>query len=429
MAKKILALLLACVMVLAVVGCGKSDDNNGDSTNTAASTGNVTGTDNSGDKVTVPADFKVGFIYIGDENEGYTLAHYNGAKEMMQTLGIPESQCIFKWGIPDDGSYDAAVDLAEAGCNIIFANSFGHEDGVLQAAKEYPDIEFCHATGYKAASSGLKNMHNAFTAVYESRYIAGVLAGCKLNEMIEAGTITADEAKVGYVGAFSFAEVKSGFTSFYLGMKSVCPTVKMEVKYTGSWGNQALEKETAEALISQGCVLVSQHADTTGAAVACEAQKVYNVGYNVSMIDAAPNYAITSASINWGPYVTYAVECALKGEEFPSDWCKGFSDGAVRITEVNKKAFASEESYNNAMAKATEAEDAIKAGTLHVFDTKNWTVDGKTITSTKDIEGYNGLEYIKTEGDVSYFQESTLASAPSFAFIIDGITELNQNFG
>ncbi len=395
MTKKLLAILLSLIMVCAVVSCTSSDDN-----------GN--------------SDFKIGFIYIGDENEGYTLAHYNGAKEMMKKLNISESQCIFKWNTPEPDSYEAAVDLAEQGCDIIFANSFGHEDGILQAAEEYPNIQFCHATGYKAATSKLNNVHNYFTAVYESRFVAGVVAGVKLNEMIESGEITADEAKIGYVGAFNFAEVISGYTSFYLGVKSQCPTVTMDVKYTNKWSDQSLEKETAEALIANGCVLISQHADTTGAPAAAEAQGVPCVGYNISMIDAAPNYALTSASINWGPYVTYAVEKTMKGEKFDVDWCKGFAEGANLITEINKKAFASEESYQKAVAKVDEAKAKIIDGTIKVFDTSTWTVGGETITSTKNIEGYNGLEYI-IDGA---FAESTLASAPAFSFIIDGITEL-----
>lgn len=423
MAKKILAFLLSLIMVFAVVGCGNDSSDPADTgTGTAADTADSTGVDDEPvEKIEIPEDFKVGFIYIGDENEGYTLAHLNGAKAMMETLGVSEDQCVFKWSIPEAEGYDAAVDLAEQGCKIIFANSFGYEDGIIQAATEYPGIEFCHATGYKAASSGLDNMHNYFTSVYESRYVAGVVAGCKLNEMIEAGTITAEDAKIGYVGAYAFAEVVSGYTSFYLGAKSVCPSVTMEVKYTNSWSNQALEKEAAEALIAGGCVLISQHADTTGAPAACEAQKVPCVGYNISMVDTAPNYALTSASINWGPYVTYAVKQVLRGEKIDTDWCRGFSESANLITDINRAAFASDESYNEAVSAANAAMANIISGAVKVFDTSTWTVDGETITSTKDIEGYNGLEYI-IDG---CFAESTLASAPAFAFRIDGITELS----
>lgn len=362
-------------------------------------------------------DLKVGIIYIGDEQEGYTYAHMLGIDAMKEACGLSDDQVIAKYNIPEDESvYDAAVDLAEQGCQIIFGNSFGFEDYMIQAATEYPDVQFCHATGYQAASSELENMHNYFTSVYESRYVSGIVAGMKLAELYGEDT----DSKIGYVGAYSYAEVISGYTAFYLGVKSICPNVTMEVKYTGSWADQALEKETAEALIADGCVLISQHADTTGAAAGCEANQVYDVGYNVSMLEAAPNYALTSASINWGPYYTYAVNSILNGETIDTDWCQGYSEGAVALTELGTAcAEGTQEAVDAAWA-------AIADGSLHVFDTSTWTVNGETVTSTATddlAETYYGTEYISPDG---YFMESELASAPSFAFIIDGITELNQ---
>ena len=369
--RKFLAVLLSVAMVLGVVGCGSSNSSTkADDTKDAATT-------------EAASDIKVGFIFIGDENETYTYAHVLGAKEMQEALGLSDDQIIYKWNIPENEQcYDAAVDLAEQGCNIIFANSFGHEDYIIQAAQEYPDVQFCHATGYKAASSGLSNMHNYFTSVYQSRYVSGVVAGMKLAELYGADT----DVKIGYVGAYSYAEVISGFTAYFLGVRSICPNVTMEVKYTGSWANQALEKETAEALIADGCVLISQHADTTGAASACEAAKVYDVGYNVSMMEAAPNYALTSASIKWGPYYTYATQSVINGESFETDWCHGHEDGAVWITELNDVAVA-----EGTQEKVDELWAAIDDGSLKVFDTSTWTVNGETITSTANIDGYNGV--------------------------------------
>ena len=404
--KRVLALVLAFAMALCLGACGSTE------------------TKEPASKTEGNSDLKVGFVYIGDENEGYTYAHYKGAMEMKEELGLSDDQIIIKWNVPEtEAAYEAAVDLADQGCSIIFANSFGHEDYIIQAAKEYPDVQFCHATGYKAASSGLKNMHNYFTSVYESRYVSGVVAGMKLNEMIEKGDITADQAKIGYVGAYSFAEVVSGYTSFFLGVRSVCEPATMEVKYTGSWADQTLEKEAAEALIADKCVLISQHADTTGAASACEAAGVPIVGYNISMIETAPNWALTSASIDWSPYVTFAVKSVMDGTEIPTDWCKGYSEGADKITELNKACIAA--GTEEAVKKV---EDELKAGTLHVFDTSKFTVGGNevTTTATEDLaEDYHGLEYIKD----GYFQESTLSSAPAFAFRIDGITELNSAYG
>ena len=228
--KKIIALLLALVMVFALAACASKTEAPAE---TAA-----------------PADFKVGFIMLHDENSTYDLNFINGAKEAAEALGV---EYVIKTNVPEGQEcYDAAADLADAGCNIVFADSFGHEDYMIQAAKEFPDVQFCHSTGTKAHTENLANYHNAFASIYEGRYLAGIVAGMKLNEMIEAGQFTADEAKIGYVGAFTYAEVISGYTSFFLGARSVCPTATMEVTFTGSWYDETAEKEGAQKLINNG---------------------------------------------------------------------------------------------------------------------------------------------------------------------------------
>ena len=427
--KKAASAALAGVMVLSLAACGSSseettaaetqaeettaaaeteaaEDASGEAEETAAATG----------EGIAPEDLKIGFVYIGDENEGYTAAHYAGAKEMQEALGLSDDQLIVKWNIPEDETAaDAAMDLADQGCQIVFANSFGHESYIIEAAKEYPDVQFCHATGFQAASSGLPNMHNYFTSIYEARYVSGVVAGLKLNQMIEDGTITEDTCKIGYVGAYPYAEVISGYTSFFLGVRSVCPSATMEVKYTNSWASFDLEKEAADALISDGCVLISQHADTTGAPTACEAAGVPCVGYNISMIATAPTQALTSASNDWGAYVTFAVQSMIDGTEIPVDWCKGFSDGAVRITELNEAAVAP-----GTAEKVAEVEAQLASGERHVFDTSTWTVNGETLTTYKK-EG-SDIEYISD----GYFHESEFASAPAFDILIDGITTIDN---
>ena len=359
-------------------------------------------------------DLKVGVIYIGDENEGYTAAHMKGIDEMEEKLGLDDSQIIEKTLIgEDEGCYDAAADLADQGCQIIFANSFGHETYILEAAGEYPDVQFCHATGTQAASSGLSNMHNFFTSIFEARYVSGVVAGLKLNQMIEDGTVKEDACKIGYVGAYPYAEVISGYTSFFLGVRSVCPSATMEVKYTNSWASFDLEKEAADALISDGCVLISQHADTTGAPTACEAAGVPCVGYNIDMTSVAPNTALTSASMDWGVYYTYAVQCMLDGTAIDTDWCKGFAEGADKITALNDKTVA-----EGTEEKVKEVEDALIDGSLHVFDTSAFTVDGKELDTYKKGD----TEYISD----GYFHESEYGSAPAFDIAIDGITSITE---
>ena len=364
-------------------------------------------------------EIKIGMICIGDENEGYTANHINGLRKALETLGISESQVVFKYNIPEtEAAYEAAVDLAEQGCNIIFANSFGHESYVFLAASEYPEIEFCHATGTSASSTGLDNTHNYFTAIYEARYVTGIVAGMKLNQMIAEGKITAEQAKIGYVGAFPFEEVKSGYTAFFLGARSICPSVTMEVKFTNSWGDMALEKEAAEALIANGCVLISQHADTTGAPTACEAAGVPCVGYNISMIPAAPTQALVSSACNWGAYCTFALQNVLAGQKFDPDWCYGYADGAVFTTELNAAVVAP-----GTAEKVAEVEAALKAGTIKVFDITTFTVKGETVTSTFALDTNGDFIPDAEEAIIDgAFAESFYRSAPYFGLDIDGIT-------
>ena len=361
----------------------------------------------------IPADqIKIGYITIGDQNEGYSANHLGGLERAIAALGIDESQVIYKYNVPEsEAAYEASVDLAEQGCNIIFATSFGHETYELLAAEEYPEVEFCHATGSGAAASGLSNFHNYFYSVYESRYVSGIVAGLKLQEMIDNGTITADQAKIGYVGAFPFAEVISGYTSFYLGARSVCPSATMEVKYTNSWGDLALEKETAEALIASGCVMIGQHADTTGAPSAAQAAGVYCVGYNIDMTSVAPDTALTSAAGDWGAYVKYALECVMSGEAIATDWCQGYADSAVYLTGLNESIVAP-----GTAEKVAEAEAAFAAGEIKVFDCANFTVGGEHLT---EYVPYGMTENVIVDG---VFAESSLRSAPYFDCVIDGIS-------
>ena len=289
--KKFLALLLALVMVFALAACGEAETTTSDApASEAPEDGTVSeAPEGDGTVAGIPLDqIKVGFIFLHDENSTYDLNFINAAKAACEALGLTEDQYVLRTNVPEGQEcYDAAAELADDGCNIVFADSFGHEDFMIQAAREFPEVQFCHATGTKAHTEGLDNYHNAFASIYEGRYLAGIAAGMKLNEMIGAGKITADKAKMGYVGAFTYAEVISGYTSFYLGAKSVCPSVTMDVTFTGSWYDETAEKEAANKLIAEGCVLVSQHADSMGAPTACEEAGVPNVSYNGSTLDAA----------------------------------------------------------------------------------------------------------------------------------------------
>ena len=404
--KKITALLLALVMVFALCACG--------------------GDDNKTEGGDADDALKVGFIFLHDENSTYDLNFMNAAKEACANLGLSEDQYIFKTNIDETQEcYDAACELADAGCNIVFADSFGHEAFLMEAAKEFPEVQFCHATGTNAHTAGLDNFHNAFASIYEGRYLAGIAAGMKLNEMIDAGEFTADEAKIGYVGAFPTAEVVSGYTSFFLGARSVCPTATMEVTFTGSWYDETAEKEGANKLIANGCKLISQHADSMGAPTACELAGVPNVSYNGSTVDACPNTFIVSSRIDWAPYYEYVINAVKNGETIEADWTGTLATGSVVLTDINEQAAAEGTAEAIADAKAK-----LEDGTLFVFDTANFTVEGKTLDSyMADVDSDAAYEKDTEVIENGIFMESKFRSAPYFDLQIDGITLLDTNFG
>ncbi len=405
MMKKITALLLALAMVFALCACGNGDKDKDK--------------DNDGDK----AKIKVGFIFLHDENSTYDLNFMNAAEAACKNLGV---EYVFKKNIPEDQKcYDAAAELAEEGCNIIFADSFGHESYIIEAAKEFPDVQFCHSTGTLAHTEKLSNYHNAFASIYEGRYLAGIAAGLKLNEMIANGDFTADEAKMGYVGAFTYAEVISGYTSFFLGARSVCPSVTMDVTFTGSWYNETAEKEAANTLIKNGCKLISQHADSMGAPTACETAGVPNVSYNGSTVSACPNTFIVSSRIDWTPYYEYAIKAVMNGETIDTDWTGTLKTGSVVLTDVNEKAAAAGTAEAIADAKAK-----LEDGSLKVFDITTFTVGGKQLDSyMADVDTDKDYTADTEAVKDGAFLESTYRSAPYFDVQIDGINLLDTNFG
>ena len=398
--KKILALALVLVMVFALCACGSASQSKKD--------------DDSG--------FKVGFIFLHDENSTYDANFINAANAACANLGVTG---ILKTNVPEGQEcYEAAAELVDAGCSVIFADSFGHEDYMIQAAKEFPDVQFCHSTGTKAHTENLDNYHNAFASIYEGRFLAGVAAGMKLNEMIDNGEITEDDTKIGYVGAYTYAEVVSGYTSFFLGARSICPSATMEVTFTGSWYDETAEKEGATKLIDDGCVLISQHADSMGAPTACENAGVPDVSYNGSTKDACPNTFIVSSRIDWAPYYEYAITAAMNGEAIDTDWTGTLATGSVVLTEVNEQAAA-----EGTQEMIDEVKAQLEAGEVHVFDTAAFTVDGQALDSYEaDVD--TDADYTPDTEVISdgYFHESEYRSAPYFDLQIDGITLLDTAF-
>ena len=394
--KKLAALLLALVMCLSLCACGSGNNDS-------------------------KTEMKVGFIFLHDENSTYDLNFINAAKAACEQLGVTP---VMKTNVPEGQEcYDKAAELVDDGCSVIFADSFGHEDFMIQAAKEFPNVQFCHSTGTKAHTENLPNYHNAFASIYEGRYLAGIVAGMKLNEMIAAGEFTAEEAKIGYVGAFTYAEVVSGYTSFFLGARSVCPTATMEVTFTGSWYDETAEKEGANKLIANGCKLISQHADSMGAPTACETKGVPNVSYNGSTAAACPNTFLVSSRIDWTPYFKHAIECTRDGKAIEADWTGTIGTGSVVLTDMG-----------SAIAEGTEkaVEDAkkeLEAGTRQVFDVSTFTVGGQSLSSYQaDVDTDPAYTPDTEVIENGAFQESKFRSAPYFDLRIDGISLLDEAY-
>ena len=387
---------------------------------------------------------KVGVILIGDETEGYTLAHMNGIKEAAANVGLADNQIIWKYTVPEDQTvYDSAVDLIGQGCTLIIGNSYGHQTYLDLVAEEFPETTVVSMTGDFAAISGKPNFKNGFTKIFQARYVSGVVAGMKVAELLESGELSADKqpdsfdadgnVKIGYVGAFPYAEVVSGYTAFFLGIRSVVPTVSMEVEYTNSWFDIDKEAAAAEALIAKGCVIIGQHADSTGAPAATQKQldagKIcYSVGYNIDMLPTAPTAALVSPTNEWSVCYTDLFTAALNGEDLPVDWAKGFEANAVALTDLGPSVAA------GTAEKVAEIEAALADGSLKVFDVNTFTVGGETVTTcpvdmsfidfTTMTAIYEG-ETIEAIVDGA-FAESEFRSAPYFALRIDGITENAQ---
>lgn len=385
-------------------------------------------------------ELTVGLITLHDENSTYDKNFIDAFKAACEAEGV---KGLLKTSVPETtDAYDKATDLVESGCKFVFADSFGHEDHIIKAAKENPDVQFSHASGNKAHTSNVANFHNAFASIYEGRYLAGVAAGMKLQSMIEANPATSK--KIGYIGAYTYAEVISGYTSYYLGVRSIVSDAKMDVTFTGSWYDEAAEKSAAETLISNGCSIISQHADSWGAPTACETAGVPNISYNGSTESRCPNTFVVSSKINWEPYFRYCFQQVKAGKSIDTDWTGELGstlyDGSVALSEAGKKGAVS-----GTETKLNEVAGKLRDGSLKVFDTSSFTVSGEAVKDSMKVDAQGHLtsykadvnfdeaytpdtEVIETKGGKTYFAESEKRSAPYFDVQIDGITLLNSKF-
>lgn len=361
------------------------------------------------------ASVKIGFVYVDDESTAYT---YNFIKAQRAVEKQYEGgvQTYAAYNVAEGDEETALRDLIDQGCELIFTTSYGYGDTAKKLAAEYPDVQFCQATCANANEEPvLENYHTFMGEIYEGRYVSGVVAGLKLQELIEENLITPEQAKIGYVGAYPYAEVISGYTAFFLGVRSIVPDAVMTVKYTDSWNDYTLEKKYAKELIDEGCVIISQHSDTAGPAVACEetdaSRIVYHVGYNQSMADVAPTTYLTGCKINWTPYVCSAVEAVMNGKKIEEcvhghvhgqDVGAGFEEGWIEMLELNRVV-----ATIGTDKKIDETIEALNKGTLEVFKGDYVGVDPYDENHTIDLrDGY---------------EENADCSAPSFAYVLKDV--------
>ena len=361
---------------------------------------------------------KVGFVLDGDESAPYSY-NFVRAANAIESAYDDRVEVDIRYNVPYDKSREVFEDLAQSGCAIVFSNSYEYGTYAKQVAADYPGVQFCEATCDNAnAEPVVANYHTFMGEIYEGRYVTGKVAGMKLREMVESGQIDADEAWVGYVAAYPYPEVISGYTAFLLGVRSECPQARMKVKYTNTWGSYGLEMQAAKQLIDGGCTIISQHSNTIAPAIACEeasaGRPVYHVGYNQDMVDIAPTVSLVGTRINWTPYCVSAVQAVLdnkriedvvRGNVHGNDEGAGFKEGWVEILTLNT-AIAPQGCA--AMIEAAVA--SLSAGKTSVFVGDYLGVDPFDASDTWDLN----KEYHENEN----------SSAPTFHYVLQDVIEV-----
>ncbi|MDD4324725.1 MAG: BMP family ABC transporter substrate-binding protein [Eubacteriales bacterium] len=383
--KRLSIILVLALLVAAFAGCAPSEepDTTGAPTE-KPSEGTSEEASEEPDGTLTLETVKVGFIHHTDpSDQGYVMTLNQGAEKMQADLGLRDDQVITKFNIPESSDAEAAaLELVEQGCNIIFATSFGHEQYLLNVAKDHPEVEFAHATGYQAAGSGLANMHNFFSDFYQARYLSGIAAGLKT-----------ETNKLGYVAAQPFAECISGYCGFYLGALSVNPDVTMEVKYTYSWNDPVTETQAAVALIQSGCDILGHHTASASVATAAQQNGVYHVGYTTDMRDVAPDASLTSAVFDWSIPFKSMVEQVVAGEAIPADWTGGLAEGACDISPLNEDIIApgTKEAIEEARDKIVNTDWDVFTGPLYNNEGELVVAEGETFIEPKSAPSWEHI--------------------------------------
>ncbi len=362
---------------------------------------------------------KIGFLCDGNESTPYTYNFLLGRSALQEEYG-ERVEILTRTNVQEDDMAAPLRELVQLGCRLIFTNSYSEQ--MAKLAPDYPQVQFCQVSYLPVIPDNLPDNYHTFKgAIHQGRYISGIAAGMKLRQLIDAGVLLPEEAVIGYVAAFSSPEIISGFTAFLLGIRQVVPEATMRVRYTGTWVSYSQEKASAKQLIQEGCVLIGQHTDTIGPAMACEealgSRTVYHVGYNESMLDTALSTSLISTRINWTPYILSAAKAVLKGRAIESeldatvirghDALAGFDKGWVEMLEINTSIAAPGTAERVAREIA-----AFAAGKDQVFQ-------GNHI-------GINPLDPSDTINLVNGYTENATSSSPAFGYILQDIITIDN---
>ena len=407
--KKLLSLIVASVVMCAALftGCGTaSSESNAEAGGAGAS------------------DFIVGAIYINSQNDnaGYTYAHHQGIVKAMEALGLnTETNLKIRDNVPEDDEQvrTAIEQLAGQGCDIIFGISFGYINAFAEAAEEYPDIVFCHATGYL---SNDRNFNNYFGRIYQARYLAGIAAGYK---SLEIGN-----NNIGYVSAWGteYAETCSGINAFALGARAVNPDAVVHVNEIYTWGDQELERQAAEVLISTyGCGVIAQHCDSAQPQIVAQEQGVYGCGYNSDMSSDAPDAHLTAPVWNWNVYYQLAMETAMNEASaadfftnIGGNYYGGLNEGMVDISPLtDNNAPEAAEAIELARNLMVSGEWDVFSGTALVFSGEAGSVTVEQVRQAlMDNEGLiivdggqGSVDDSVIQGSMDYYVEGVVAES------------------
>ena len=347
MGKKILALLLAGAALLAVTACGPSASNAAaESASAGESSSQAASEEAPAEGAGIPADqIKVGFVYSSAHNdEGYSQAHDIG-RQAVEAMGI-ETAYVENVAETNEACESAIRNLIDQGCNVIYTNSFGFMEATANCAAEFPEVKFDHCSGYTTA----ENMNTYFGKIYQARYLSGIVAGMKTQVN-----------RIGYVAAMPIPEVIRGINAFTLGVRSVNPEATVEVIWTNTWYDPAVEKQAALEIINTGVDVVAQHQNTTAPQIAAQERGVYAVGYNMSSPDAAPDAYLTAPVFNWDKFYTADVQRVIDGTWTGTKIWDGLETGLVDLDTLTANA------PEGAQEAVDTAKEQIISGELHPF--------------------------------------------------------------